>query len=105
MPSVPQPAQAFAARLKSLLAERGMPAAAFANAAKVNPTLLSRILTCKRPPEKSLELWADSLALEGQERREFLRLGYLARANPLLAEIYEEQRAEIQRLKARLAGR
>jgi hypothetical protein len=82
-----------------------MPAAAFAKAAKVNPTLLSRILACKRPPEKSLELWADSLDLEGQERREFLRLGYLARANPLLAEIYEEQRAEIQRLKARLAGR
>lgn len=95
-------AKPFVSLLASKLAQRRLKNAQFAKLAKVNDTLFCRIMARQRPPEKNLDNWAKVLELEGHERLEFLRLGYLARANPLLSEIFEQQRKEIQRLRKAL---
>lgn len=95
-------ALAFCHLLKSLMARRGLTAVVMAGRLKMSQAMLSRILSGQRQPEKDLEPWAAILGLDGLERHDFLVLGYLARSNPYLAGVIEDQRAEIGRLKKRL---
>jgi transcriptional regulator with XRE-family HTH domain len=79
-----------------------MNASELARRLKISPTLLSRIFSGERNPDKDLDPWADIFDLKGQERREFLVIGYLGRSHPLLGEVNEEQRREIAILRKQL---
>jgi len=81
---------------------RGLNASELGRRLDLSPAFVSRILAGERNPDKDLEPWTDVFDLEGREKRDFLELGYLARAHPMLATVIEDQRREIAFLRKQL---
>ena len=95
-------ASAFCHLLKYYMVRRSLKGYELAESLGITAGMLSKVMKGERYPDKDLDPLANELGLEGQERHEFLVLGYLARSNPLLSQVIDEQREEIQKLKKQL---
>jgi len=70
-----------------------------------DPGWLGGILSAKRPPPLAqLEAWADALKLRGEQRQEFLDLGYLTHCPDEVWTMVVALKAENKRLKQRLGA-
>jgi hypothetical protein len=102
MPSRPQ--TPFGDHLDALLQQRGLSVRGFAKLVGLGVSSVSAAKRRAIDPGR-IELWADALALNGQDRARFVRLAWLTHTPPVIVNLVEDLERRLARRRVRTRQR
>lgn len=84
----------FSELLQDILIEKSLSQREFSKIIGMSQSHMSKVIRGIRPPASPLEDWSTALKLSGEQKREFIELGYIAQSSPYIQKLIHKMQTE-----------